>query len=78
MAEAWNNTVENWLLECSEASKRCQLQPSPKPVPDIADSLSQEQIEQLLAVCDLHQDKLLQAIFTLLEERNRLVALRLI
>ena len=71
MAELWTNTVETWLLECTQVSDATNLQPSDSTSPNSDETFTEHQTEQLLAVCDLHNEKLLHAIFMLFEERSR-------
>uniref|UniRef100_A0A6A7FXR6 Hyccin-like isoform X1 n=1 Tax=Hirondellea gigas TaxID=1518452 RepID=A0A6A7FXR6_9CRUS len=78
--ESWSSVVESWLLECSDATQArspdCETQSTAAPaVPEQSDAITDQQTEQLLAVCNLQREKLITAIFTLFEERNKYVNL---
>jgi len=72
----WKGTVESWLLDCSAASAGSPQSNGTngtilKPSLDAAEHLNQQQTEQLIAACPLTNEKLLLALFTLFEEKNR-------
>ncbi|XP_018025694.1 hyccin [Hyalella azteca] len=80
MMEGFLDTLEDWLLDCGEAYPSgndtagtvVHLQ-APSVLPSLAETggLTEQQAQQLLAVCDTQCEKLLTAIFALLEERNK-------